>query len=218
MRATIAPNAAVANPIPARRDRVNFVDIPRQRYLAVDGCERPGGQTFQNAIATLYPIAYALHFLLRKSGVKAPVGALEGRYWITSEDAGDAIAGGGQRPAAPSRWQLVLPVPHRATEADVEQAICDAARRRTLPAMSRLRVVHWDEHTCAQLLHVGPYASEAPSLEKLREGIARAGFEPIGPHHEIYLNDPRQVGEARAKTILRLEVRPRTSRSPDGSD
>lgn len=210
MNATIAPKTATADPIRARRDRVDFVDIPRRRYLTVDGCERPGGQTFQNAIATLYPITYALHFLLRKSGVKAPIGALEGRYWITTEDAGDAISGGQQRPAAPSRWQLVLPVPDKATEADVEQAICEAARRRTLPAMSRLRVVHWDERTCAQLLHVGPYATEAPS--------PRAGFEPMGLHHEIYLNDPRQVGEARAKTILRLEVRSRTSRGPDGSD
>ncbi|HKO34155.1 MAG TPA: GyrI-like domain-containing protein [Candidatus Limnocylindria bacterium] len=216
MNATIA-SKAVTEPVRARRDRVDFVDIPRRTYLAVDGCERPGGQTFQNAIATLYPIAYALHFLLRKSGVKASIGALEGRYWITTEDRADANPGGEQRAAAPSRWQLVLPVPDSATEADIEQAIREAARRRTLPAMSRLHVIHWDEHTCAQLLHVGPYASEAPSLTRLRDGITRAGFEPIGPHHEIYLNDPRQVGETRAKTILRLQVRSRTS-SPDGSD
>ena len=138
---------------------------------------------------------------------------------MTPEVGIDASPAGAPSPRAPSvRWQLVLPVPDKATEADVEQAICEAARRRTLPAMSRLRVVHWDERTCAQLLHVGPYATEAPSLAKLREGIARAGFEPSGPHHEIYLNDPRQVGEMKAKTILRLAVRSRVSRSPDGSD
>ena len=218
MNATIAPKAATADPIRARRDRVDFVDIPRRRYLTVDGCERPGGQTFQNAIATLYPVAYALHFLLRKSGVKAPIGALEGRYWITTEDAGDAIPGGEQRPAAPSRWQLVLPVPDKATEADVEQAICEAARRRTLPAMSRLRVVHWDERTCAQSAPCRSICVRGSVTRQAAREIARAGFEPIGPHHEIYLNDPRQVGEARAKTILRLEVRSRSSRSPDGSD
>jgi hypothetical protein len=192
MAVTLTPRT-VPETIRAREDRVEFVEIPPRTYVAVDGCERPGGQTFQNAIATLYPVAYALHFLLKESGVKAPIGALEGVYWTT---------------APVMRWQLRLPVPDVATEADVEKAIRDAARRRTLPAFSRLHVVHERACTCAQFLHVGPYGAEEESVAKLVDGIAQEGFEPCGPHHEIYLNDPRQVGEARAKTTLRLAIRP----------
>jgi hypothetical protein len=201
MSVTIA-SRTVPETIRAREDRVEFVEIPRRTYLAVDGCERPGGQTFQNAIATLYPIAYALHFRLKESGVKAPIGALEGVYWIATPTV---------------RWQLRLPVPDAASEASVELSIRDAASRRTLPAFSRLHVIREKACTCAQLLHVGPYGAEADSIAKLVDGIAAAGFEPVGPHHEIYLNDPRQVGEAHAKTTLRFAVRPRVeARATEG--
>lgn len=198
MTVTIAPRT-VPETIRAREDRVEFVEIPRRTYLAVDGCERPGGQTFQNAIATLYPVAYALHFLLKESGVKAPIGPLEGVYWIS---------------APTVEWQLRIAAPDVATEDNIEQAIHDAASRRTLPAFSRLHVIHEKPCTYAQLLHVGPYGAEEPSIAKLVDGIAAAGFEPIGPHHEIYLNDPRQVGEAHAKTTLRLAIRPCADAGP----
>jgi hypothetical protein len=203
MTVAAAPRT-VPETIRAREDRVEFVEIPRRTYLAVDGCERPGGQTFQNAIATLYPVAYALHFRLKESGVKAPIGALEGVFWIASGQV--------------SRWQLRLAVPDAASESDVEQAIRDAASRRTLPAFIRLHVLCEKPCTCAQLLHVGPYGAETESIARLRDGIEKAGFEPIGPHHEIYLNDPRQVGEAHAKTTLRIGIRRRGEDGPAEDD
>ena len=57
--AVVMERGVGANLARARRDRVRFVEVPERRFLAVDGCERPGGQTFQNAIMTLYPIAHA---------------------------------------------------------------------------------------------------------------------------------------------------------------
>jgi hypothetical protein len=105
-------------------------------------------------------------------------------------------------------WRLLMPVPDAASEEDVERAIREAAESRKLPAMNRLCVVRWEEGASAQMLHVGPYAAEPETIARLQEAIAREGMEMVGPHHEIYLNDPHRVGEARAKTILRFGVRP----------
>jgi hypothetical protein len=196
----------------ARRDRVTFLTVPERCYLAVDGCERPGGQTFQNAIATLYPIAYTLHFALRRAGVPAPIGMLEGLFWLAPEDVMD------EEPVAPNTertgswsWRLLIPIPEPATEEDVERAVRDAAERKTLPALSRFHVLRWEEGPSAQLLHVGPYSAERRTIARLTEAIAAAGLEPHGPHHEIWLNNPSQMGEDKARTIIRLAVRPRAA-------
>jgi hypothetical protein len=199
--AVVMERGVGANLARARRDRVRFVEVPERRFLAVDGCERPGGQTFQNAIMTLYPVAYTLHFLLRKAGVSAPVGTLEGLYWLAPEDVTE-------RPGRPMSWRLMIPIPVEASEQDVEQAIHDAAAKRQLPALGLLRVVTWAEGPSAQILHVGPYAGETPTIGKLMAAIGAAGYQACGPHHEIYMNDPRRVGEAQTKTVLRHAVRP----------
>lgn len=199
----------------ARRDRVRWVDIGERRFLAVDGDEPPGSPVYQQAIGTLYPVAYTLHFALRARGVRSPIGMLEGLYWIDPDEmrawteTDDSPTDGSATESAPhaiiAKWRLMLAVPVEATEVEVEQAILAAARRRPLPLAALLRVIGFHEGPCAQILHVGSYAAEGPTLRILHEAIAAGGFQPRGPHHEIYLNDPRQ-GEDRAKTLLRQPV------------
>jgi hypothetical protein len=192
----------------ARSDRVRFVHVPERSYLAIDGTEPPGGPFYRSAIQTLYPVAYALHFALRRRGVKARVGMLEGLYWLTPEELLD-----GEEPGRRAedeyhwRWQLLLAVPLEASEVEVETAIHDASQRRALPALDRLHVMRWEEGPAAQLVHVGPYSAETPSIRRLHAAIVAAGYEPHGQHHEIYLNDPGQVGEEKARTLVRRPVR-----------
>jgi hypothetical protein len=212
----IAPTAPTALDH-ARRDRVAFLDVPERCYLAVDGCERPGGQTFQNAIATLYPIAYTLHFALRRAGVRAPIGMLEGLFWLAPEDIMDEELATEETERAGSwSWRLLIPIPEAATEEDVERAVREAAERKTLPAFSRFHVLRWEEGPCAQLLHVGAYSAEGGTIARLTAAIAAVGLEPHGPHHEIWLNNPAQAGEDKARTIIRLAVRPRAGATTEG--
>lgn len=192
----------------ASADKVRFVHVPERSYFAVDGTEPPGGEFYRSAIGTLYPVAYALHFALRRRGVKSRVGMLEGLYWLTPEE-----LLGGEEPGRRAeedyhwRWQLLLAIPSEASETEVEAAIHDAAQRRTLPALDRLHVVRWEEGPAAQILHVGPYSAETPSIRRLHSAIVDAGYEPHGQHHEIYLNNPQEVGEEKGKTIVRRPIR-----------
>jgi hypothetical protein len=207
MEARFEASVDVRDLTAARRDRVRFLHVPERRFLAVDGTEVPGGEAFQGAIATLYPVAYALHFGLKRRSVAAPVGMLESLFWLTPAELLDGVPTDGSRvPERGWRWRVILPVPGEATEVDVEDAIASAVRRTPLPALELLHVITWEEGDCAQILHVGPYDAEAPTIRRLHDAIAAAGLRPGEPHHEIYLNDPFRVGPEKTKTVIRHPV------------
>ena len=55
-------------------------------------------------------------------------------------------------------------------------------------------------------VHRGPYAEVGPAYEALEAWIAGHGMAHAGPPREIYLNDPREVGEDRALTEIVMPV------------
>jgi hypothetical protein len=55
-------------------------------------------------------------------------------------------------------------------------------------------------------MHIGPYAEERPTIERLHAFIAAQGLRPRGAHHEIYLGDPRRGDPSKLKTVLRQPV------------
>ena len=57
-------------------------------------------------------------------------------------------------------------------------------------------------------MHIGPYADEAPTIERLHAFVTSQGYELRGRHHEIYLGDPRRTKPERLKTVLRHPVQP----------
>jgi len=63
------------------------------------------------------------------------------------------------------------------------------------------------EGLCAQVLHVGPYAAEKPTIEALHAFIAGQGLAFAGSHHEIYISDPNRTAPAKLKTIVRQPVK-----------
>ena len=64
-----------------------------------------------------------------------------------------------------------------------------------------------EEGRAAQVMHIGPYAAEAPTIERLHAFIREHGCELTGKHHEIYLGDPRRAAPEKLKTIIRQPVR-----------
>lgn len=50
------------------------------------------------------------------------------------------------------------------------------------------------------------YEREHETIALMRTFAESKGFQLVGPHHEIYLSDPRRVPPQRLKTILRDPV------------
>ncbi|NQV15980.1 GyrI-like domain-containing protein [bacterium] len=48
----------------------------------------------------------------------------------------------------------------------------------------------WQYGETAEILHIGSYASENPTVEKLHQFISESGYEISGPHEEEYLKGP----------------------------
>jgi hypothetical protein len=184
-----------------------LLEVPPLQYLSLEGTLEAGAlpgesAAFQEGIEALYGVAYPLKFTYSKrEGIKYPVMPLQGQWW--SEE-GHAFP---PREGDPSwRWRLLILVPDFVSEDDVREQQAAALAKKGLAATSLLRLETIEEGLCAQVLHVGPYSAEVPTIEALHDFIAREGCSPNGPHHEIYLGDPRRAAPERLRTILRQPV------------
>ncbi len=192
--------------IAASAGRVRFVDVPEQRMLAIDGTGRPGDMAFREAMSALYPVAYTLHFALKRKGMGGPVGTLEGLYWADDAMPSLAIPDFGATSPEQFHWRLMVPVPADATPVDVEVAIAEVRRRKAPAAIDALHVETLHEGPSVQTLHVGAYDKEGPTLQRLQQAIQGAGLRRHGCHHEIYVSDPNRTAPDRLKTVLRQPV------------
>ena len=68
----------------------------------------------------------------------------------------------------------------------------------------------WEYGDVAEILHIGPYGEETPTIEKLHEFIRQHGYEIIGPHEEEYVKGPGMFFKGDPKnyyTIIRYRIR-----------
>jgi hypothetical protein len=76
--------------------------------------------------------------------------------------------------------------------------------------LNKVRLAHFEEGLCVQVMHIGPYATEPATVDRMRAFAQENGFKdnvgPNGKHHEIYMSDPRKVAPEKMKTVLRHPV------------
>jgi hypothetical protein len=69
-----------------------------------------------------------------------------------------------------------------------------------------VRLERFNEGKSVQILHIGPYSAEPPTIERMHTYAQAQGLKLRGKHHEIYLSDPRRTPEEKWKTVLRHPV------------
>lgn len=196
---------------PAAFDKVLFsaakdpeiVEIPDTWCLTISGAGAPESPEFQRAVEALYGLAYTVKFQLKPAGLDFKVPPLEGLWWVEGpphlfrETSRDRWC-----------WQLLIRMPDAVTEEQVAAARDQAAAKKKNPTILQVAFERFVEGACAQLLHVGPFAEEGPSIDRLHAFIAEKGYRPRGRHHEVYLSDFRRTAPEKLKTILRQPVEP----------
>lgn len=70
----------------------------------------------------------------------------------------------------------------------------------------RVRLETFREGLCLQIMHIGPYADEPTTMQKLTAFAQEHGYKFHGRHHEIYLGDPRTAKPENLRTVLRHPV------------
>ena len=80
------------------------------------------------------------------------------------------------------------------------------ARKGDLPKLDDLRLERYEEGLSVQIMHVGPYEAEGPTVERMHAFAREQGCAPLSKHHEIYLGDPRRTAPEKLKTVVRQPV------------
>ena len=183
----------------ARTGQPVLVDVPPLQYLMIDGDGGPDSKAFGEALEALYPVAYTLKFLCKKApgGIDFGVMPLEGLWW--ADDMDDFVLRHKDR----WKWTLLIMQPDIVTAELYETAVAQVRAKKNPTALAKLRFETFSEGRAAQVLHIGPYSDEGPTIQALHQFIADQGFRLSGKHHEIYLSDARRTAPARLKTILR---------------
>lgn len=179
------------------------IDVPVMQFVKVDGAGDPNSDpAYARAVEWLYSVSYAMKFAAKaKLGRDYVVPPLEGLWW--ADDHADFV----RRRKHLWHWTMMLMVPDFVDGSIYEAAVAKARKKLgELPASLRLEQLA--EGRCLQTLHVGSYDEEGPVLMWLHQEIMPAERVTFaGPHHEIYLSDPRKTKPEKLKTILRQPVK-----------
>jgi len=178
-----------------------LIDVPPMNCLMVDGTGDPNSTTFQEAVGTLYSVAYTMKFSFKKEkAIDYPVMALEG-VW-SADDIADFLSEKREN----WKWTLFMVLPDVVTKKDAVAAITSVKKKAKFPRFPEVRFEKFAEGKAAQILHVGPYSTEYETVQRLHRFIEEHGLRLRGRHHEIYLGDPRRSAPEKLKTIIRHPV------------
>lgn len=186
-----------------------ILKVPKMQFAMIDGAIEKGSEPgkspmFAEATQALYSISYTLKFMLKKRKTNAidyPVMALEGLWWV--EDGMFDIT-------VKDNWfyTLMIMQPEVITKDIFAEGLAEVKKKKgDSLALSKMKLAYFEEGLSVQVMHIGPYATEPATIERMRAFALENGYRDRvgskGKHHEIYLSDPRKVAPERMKTVLR---------------
>ena len=160
-----------------------ILEMPRQKMAVVWGKGTPD-KVFPELMPALYGSVYTLKFDLKKKGLPTfKVSGLRTRY-------PDAHL------VPMEEWTHIIGLPIPEDTTSLPQKV----------AGIEVKIETWEYGTVAQILHLGAYDQEAPTVERLHKFIEENGYQIAGMHEEEYLTRP----DAKVvKTIIRYPVKKR---------
>ena len=177
----------------------SVVDVPPMNFIMIDGRGDPNSaQEYKDAVTTLYPVAYTIKFAIKEqSEVNFGVMPLEGLWWVPdmelfSVEDKDAWY-----------WTAMIMQPELVSRELFEETCQKVKEKKDPPSLDKLRLESYHEGLCVQLMHIGPYADEAPNIARMHQLAFEQGYQLRGKHHEIYLNDPNRTAPEKLKTVIR---------------
>ncbi|MCI4430991.1 MAG: GyrI-like domain-containing protein [Burkholderiales bacterium] len=185
------------------------VDVPALRFLMIDGQGDPNtSAAYAQAVEALFSVSYAAKFSVKKApqAIDYAVMPLESLWWA---DDMSAFAAGDK---SNWKWTAMIMQPGFAADSLIDAAIADVRKKKNLPGLPKLRLEQFAEGSCAQVLHIGPFSEEGPTIRRLHDFIEARAVRS-GKHHEIYLSEIRRTDPAKWKTIIRQPMKLRAGPS-----
>jgi hypothetical protein len=175
------------------------LELKPATYLAIAGQGAPGGAIFTAKIGALYAMAFTIKMTRKFAGRQDyAVCKLEAQYFFECDPA--------KIPKDQWRWQLMIRTPDFISQDDLQRAASALLNKGKSPEVKEVKLESLPAGRCVQMLHVGPYERIGETVALMRAYTDQNGLQFCGPHHEIYLSDPRRVPPEKLKTILREPV------------
>ena len=180
-----------------------IVDVPQLQFIMINGNGYPGtSQEYQDAMQTLFPVAYTLRFAIKKAGIlDYKVMPLEGLWWAEDMD----VFTIDDRPEE-WLWTSMIMQPSQVTKNLFAKAVQTAKEKKNPVALSKIRLETYHEGLSVQVMHTGPFSEEGPVIENMHQYAFDQGYELRGKHHEIYLSDFTRTAPEKLKTVIRQPI------------
>jgi hypothetical protein len=188
---------------PSAKD-FDLVEVPAMDFMMVAGEGDPNtSSAYQAALEALYALAYKVKFISKSRYERDYViPPLEGLWWADDMDVFTT-----QLDKDQWKWTMMIMIPEWIESEVLDEARKEVEAAKSPPALPLLRVESYDEGLCVQIMHLGSYDEEGPTLHRLHhEYLPEHSLQPSGLHHEIYLSDPRKLAIEKLRTVLRQPV------------
>jgi len=182
---------------------VEIVNVPEMNFLIINGKGDPNtSEEYQDAIETLFSVSYAIKFMIKKGkeAIDYAVMPLEGLWWV------DDMSKFSIEDKSNWKWTAMIMQPEFVLLNLVDEAIRQVEGKKNLNALSKINFKAFKEGKSAQIMHIGPFSAEGPTIEKIHQYIKDNGFKLRGKHHEIYLSDVRRAKPEKMKTVIRQPI------------
>ena len=121
---------------------------------------------------------------------------------------------GPKQPAPRARWPLPLDTPKDQWigryAMPVPESVDSLPSQEAGESGLHAEITTWPYGDVAEILHVGPYDREPPTITKLTQFIKDSGYEIVGEHEEEYIKGPGMFSKGNPEkylTIIRYRVK-----------
>lgn len=179
-----------------------MVDVSEGKFLSLSGIGAPEDALFLESLAAIYAVAFRVKKQYQQIGCDFVIPKLECFWWVESDVSFD------KTPRKEWFWELLIRMPEFVEASEVDDCIVEVIRKKNISLANEVYLKKITEGKSVQIMHIGSYEEEKPSIDKMLEYVAIEGLEISGHHHEVYISDPRNTPTERLKTILRYAVKP----------
>ncbi len=184
------------------KKKPKLIDVPSGNFLTFHGRGAPGGEAYQEALQALYASAYTIKFKCKAVDRDFKVMTLEGLWWW---DDRTAFTLADAPPRETWNWISMIRMPDYVSD-ELFAELKPEIKEKRGDIVNKVKFEEFYEGLSAQIMHIGPFSEEQPTVDKLHSFIEEQGYKLRGHHHEIYMSDPRRSKPENLKTIIRHPI------------
>jgi hypothetical protein len=173
-----------------------IINIPKFKFLAIEGEGNPNSVYFPEYIAALYSLSYGIK-MCQKKGIEPDgyfdytVYPLEG-VWDINEEARKSFDGTINKDDLV--FKLMIRQPDFVSAYLVEKIRTMTMKKKPQDLLENVVFEEIKEGKCIQMLHLGSYDNESSSFLIMEDFATESGARRSSKiHREIYLSDARKV-------------------------